>query len=89
MASEVDKLAKTVKGKPGLAIEAYARALRQIPAIIADNGGTFIYSFSYINFLCFDNLLIFILIVALYKLHLKNINLNANKNTIIIRIRFQ
>ena len=50
MAAAVDKLAKTVmgtpiikllimKGKTALAIEAFARALRQLPHIIADNGG--------------------------------------------------
>jgi len=35
----VDELAKTVKTKEGLAIEAFGRALRAIPTIIADNGG--------------------------------------------------
>ena len=39
MASAVDKLSKTVKGKTAIAIEAYARALRQLPHILADNGG--------------------------------------------------
>lgn len=39
MASAVEKKAKTVKGKAALAMEAYARALRQLPTIIADNGG--------------------------------------------------
>lgn len=39
MAKAVDELAKTIKGKKALAIEAFARALRMIPAIIADNGG--------------------------------------------------
>lgn len=39
MASAVDKLAKSVKGKTAIAIEAYARALRQLPHILADNGG--------------------------------------------------
>jgi T-complex protein 1 subunit beta len=50
MAAAVDRLAKTVmgtpiikllimKGKTALAIEAFARALRQLPHIIADNGG--------------------------------------------------
>lgn len=32
-------MAKSVDGKEALAIEAYARALRQIPTILADNGG--------------------------------------------------
>lgn len=39
MAAAVDRLAKTVKGKTAIAIEAYARALRQLPMILADNGG--------------------------------------------------
>ncbi len=39
MAAAVDKLAKSVKGKTAIAIEAYARALRQLPCILADNGG--------------------------------------------------
>jgi T-complex protein 1 subunit beta len=39
MAAAVDKLAKTVKGKTAISIEAYARALRQLPMILADNGG--------------------------------------------------
>lgn len=39
MAAAVEKLAKTVKGKAAISIEAYARALRQIPMILADNGG--------------------------------------------------
>jgi len=39
MAMAVDKLASEVSGKQALAIESYARALRQIPTIIADNGG--------------------------------------------------
>jgi len=39
MAQAVDELAKRTPGKKSIAIEAYARALRQIPAIIADNGG--------------------------------------------------
>lgn len=39
MALAVDNHAKKTKGKMALAIEAYARALRQIPTIIADNGG--------------------------------------------------
>jgi T-complex protein 1 subunit beta len=32
-------LAKSVKGKQALAIESYAKALRQLPTIIADNAG--------------------------------------------------
>jgi len=39
MGQAVDDLAQKVKGKSAIAIEAYARALRQIPTIIADNGG--------------------------------------------------
>lgn len=39
MAKAVDELAHTTAGKTALAIEAYARALRQLPAIIANNGG--------------------------------------------------
>lgn len=39
MANEVDELAKTVKTKEGLAIEAFARALRTLPVTIAENGG--------------------------------------------------
>jgi T-complex protein 1 subunit beta len=39
MAMAVDKLAKSVKGKTAMAIEAYAKALRQLPMILADNGG--------------------------------------------------
>lgn len=32
-------MANTVEGKQALAIEAFARALRQLPTIIADNAG--------------------------------------------------
>jgi len=39
MANAVDELVKTTPGKEAVAIEAFARALRQIPNIIADNGG--------------------------------------------------
>jgi len=39
MALKVDKLARKTPGKQALAMEAFARALRQIPAILADNGG--------------------------------------------------
>jgi len=39
MSIACDQLAKTIKGKQALAIEAYARALRQLPTILADNGG--------------------------------------------------
>jgi T-complex protein 1 subunit beta len=39
MAKVVDELAPTVPGKAALAIEAFGRALRKLPAIIADNGG--------------------------------------------------
>jgi T-complex protein 1 subunit beta len=39
MSIACEELAKSKKGKQALAIEAYARALRQLPTIIADNGG--------------------------------------------------
>ncbi len=39
MANAVDELAKKTPGKESLAMEAFARALRQLPTIIADNGG--------------------------------------------------
>jgi len=39
MAKAVDELATTTPGKRALAMEAFARALRQIPTIIADNAG--------------------------------------------------
>ncbi|CXI00403.1 T-complex protein 1 subunit beta, putative [Plasmodium berghei] len=39
MSNAVDNLARTVEGKRSLAIEAYAKALRQIPTYILDNGG--------------------------------------------------
>ncbi|CAK94757.1 unnamed protein product (macronuclear) [Paramecium tetraurelia] len=39
MAAACEEEAKKVQGKQALAIEAYARALRQIPTIICDNGG--------------------------------------------------
>ncbi|CAG7849675.1 Probable T-complex protein 1 subunit beta Short=TCP-1-beta; AltName: Full=CCT-beta [Serendipita indica DSM 11827] len=39
MACAVDNLAKTVEGKKSLAVEAFARALRMIPTILADNAG--------------------------------------------------
>lgn len=39
MAKAVDELAHKTPGKKSIAIEAYARALRQVPSIIADNGG--------------------------------------------------
>ena len=39
MARAVDALALTVPGKESLAIEAFSRALRSIPSIIADNAG--------------------------------------------------
>ena len=39
MAAAVDKLAESTPGKKALAMKAFARALREIPAIIADNGG--------------------------------------------------
>lgn len=39
MAQAVEKLAETIKGKESLAIKAFAKGLRALPAIIADNGG--------------------------------------------------
>jgi len=39
MSLAVQDLANTVEGKQALAIEAFARALRQLPTIIADNAG--------------------------------------------------
>lgn len=39
MALAVEKLAGETKGKEALAIQAFARGLRAMPAIIADNGG--------------------------------------------------
>merc|ERR1719266_2069315 len=36
---KVDELARKTPGKQSLAIEAFARALRSIPIILADNGG--------------------------------------------------
>lgn len=39
MANSVEDLAKNTRGKKSLAILAFARALRQLPTIIADNGG--------------------------------------------------
>merc|ERR1719461_415843 len=39
MAMEVDKLAAKTPGKQAFAIEAFARALRSIPKILADNAG--------------------------------------------------
>ncbi|KUF91852.1 D-threonine aldolase [Phytophthora nicotianae] len=39
MAQAIDNKAPSVPGKKALAMEAFARALRQLPSIIADNGG--------------------------------------------------
>lgn len=39
MALACEALARTVKGKEALAIEGYARALRQLPITIAENAG--------------------------------------------------
>ena len=39
MAAAVDKQVPSVPGKKAIAMEAFARALRQMPAIVADNGG--------------------------------------------------
>ncbi|TMW57858.1 hypothetical protein Poli38472_013332 [Pythium oligandrum] len=39
MAQAIDAKAPSIPGKKALAMEAFARALRQLPSIIADNGG--------------------------------------------------
>ena len=39
MAAAIDRVAEETPGKKALAMAAFARALRQIPSIIADNGG--------------------------------------------------
>jgi len=39
MALDIEQLALTEKGKESLAIDAFARALKQIPTILADNAG--------------------------------------------------
>ena len=39
MSLAVDELARTLQGKQALAVEAFARALRQLPNIICDNAG--------------------------------------------------
>jgi len=39
MANDIDKVVPEIAGKKALAVESFARALRQIPVIIADNGG--------------------------------------------------
>ncbi|RSH89519.1 T-complex protein 1 subunit beta [Saitozyma podzolica] len=39
MSCSVDEAARTVSGKRALAVEGFSRALRQIPTILADNGG--------------------------------------------------
>lgn len=39
MSKAVDTLAQNVDGKKSLAVEAFARALRQLPTILADNAG--------------------------------------------------
>merc|ERR1712227_12651 len=39
MANAVDELAKSTAGKDAMAIEAFANALRTLPAVIADNAG--------------------------------------------------
>mmetsp|Transcript_19544 Transcript_19544/g.38231 ORF Transcript_19544/g.38231 Transcript_19544/m.38231 type:complete len:528 (+) Transcript_19544:364-1947(+) len=39
MAKAVDEIAPTITGKKALAVEAFAKALRTLPATIADNGG--------------------------------------------------
>lgn len=39
MSCKVEEAARTVKGKKALAVEGFAKALRQMPTILADNGG--------------------------------------------------
>ncbi len=39
MSLAVDELAKSMSGKSAMAVEAFARALRQMPTIICENGG--------------------------------------------------
>lgn len=39
MSCAVDEAARKVKGKKSIAAEAFGRALRQIPTILADNAG--------------------------------------------------
>ncbi|KAK9897516.1 hypothetical protein P389DRAFT_151459 [Cystobasidium minutum MCA 4210] len=39
MANRVDDIAKVTEGKQAIAIEAFARALRQLPTILSDNAG--------------------------------------------------
>lgn len=39
MSCAVEEVARKVSGKKALAVEAFARALRQIPTILADNAG--------------------------------------------------
>jgi T-complex protein 1 subunit beta len=39
MANRVDEVAKKTQGKKALAVEAFAKALRQMPTILADNAG--------------------------------------------------
>ena len=39
MSLKVEELARVTPGKQALAIEGFARALRSIPTILADNGG--------------------------------------------------
>jgi T-complex protein 1 subunit beta len=39
MAAAIDKAAEETPGKKALAMSAFARALREIPTIVADNGG--------------------------------------------------
>ncbi len=39
MSNAVEEAARTIKGKVALAVEAFGKALRQLPTILADNGG--------------------------------------------------
>ena len=39
MSLAVDELSKKMAGKQAIAVEAFARALRQLPTIICENGG--------------------------------------------------
>lgn len=39
MSLACEELAKKIKGKQAIAIESFAKALKQLPMIIAENGG--------------------------------------------------
>ncbi len=50
MANAIDLAVPSVAGKEALAMEAFSRALRQLPTIIADNAGTICLSSSYSSY---------------------------------------